>query len=226
MARFTISHHTGARESDHYDLMIEQGEVLRTWRVPALTFAIPQAARQIKDHRKVYLDYEGEIEGKRGHVKIWDTGVYAVEEWTAQRIRIAIVGRQIKARLLLERAADHPEDAEPRWTIVDAALPLRKAAAGFLRSDGLGDAPTPELADLRVALSHEEQKILALVDQYSRGGAVEWSLVETDPELRRRIGSEGARWRHPWFSEAKTFADKIDELARLLTKHRPTGGSS
>ena len=59
MPRFTVSRHTGSKEGDHFDLLLEHGETLKTWRLENTSFQFPQAARQIKDHRKTYLDYEG-----------------------------------------------------------------------------------------------------------------------------------------------------------------------
>ncbi|HYF01053.1 MAG TPA: hypothetical protein VEJ18_19170, partial [Planctomycetota bacterium] len=66
MPRFTISHHTGSKEEDHYDLFLEQGDVLKTWRLQNTVFQAAQTAVAIKDHRPAYLDHEGEVSGKRG----------------------------------------------------------------------------------------------------------------------------------------------------------------
>ena len=33
MPRFTISQHTGSKDGDHYDLMLEHGDSLKTWRL-------------------------------------------------------------------------------------------------------------------------------------------------------------------------------------------------
>lgn len=243
MARFTVSHHTGSKEGDHYDLMLEEGDVLKTWRIHNPVFHAPQEATQIKDHRKLYLDFEGEIAEHRGRVKVWDTGVYTVDEWGPDRIRVALMGRQLRLRVLLERGKEEaPRPAKPRsedpprkrpatppggvesgvrWTVVDAALEVRKSAAAFLRGEGLADAPTPELAELRTALAHEEQKIMAVVDQYARGGTVEWSLAEADAEVFKRVEKEKARWQHPWLAAAKEHAERLAELTSLLRRHRP-----
>lgn len=217
MPRFTISRHTGSKEGDHYDLMIEEGEALKTWRIATPSFQAPQAARQIKDHRKLYLEYEGEISDKRGTVRIWDTGVYAVDVWDENRIQIAVVGRVLRTRLRLERGK---EDA---WTVSDATGEVRKIAAALLRGEGLGEAPTPELDELRTALAHEEQRIMAVVDQFARGGTVEWSLAEIDSEVVRKIESQKARWQHPWLAAAKAHAEHVAELAAALRRQRPAG---
>jgi hypothetical protein len=221
MTRFTLSHHTGSKEGEHYDFMLERGDGLATWRLDSPTFQTPQKARQLKDHRKNYLDYEGEITGGRGRVRIWDTGVYLVDQWDDRHIRVALVGRQVRTRVRLDRMEADGTAKEPVWTVMDAANVIRKNASAFLRDFSLEDAPTPELGDLRTALAHEEHKILAVVDQYTHGGTVEWSLMEIDPEIRRKIESEKARWQHPWLAAAKAYADKLEELTSLLREYQP-----
>lgn len=221
MPRFTISFHSGSKDGDHYDLMLEHGDGLKTWRLVNTAFQIFQVARQIKDHRKSYLDYEGEISGDRGRVKIWDTGTYSVDEWKDERIQVALVGKTLRTRLVFTLGPKHPEDSDPRWNIGDATQELRKATAALLRGASLDDAPNAELSDLRAALADEERKILSLVDQYTRGGSIDWSRTDLDSEVRKRIDSERARWQHPWLAAAKGYAEKLGELTELLRQSRP-----
>lgn len=74
-ASFVILHHR-QRDGDHWDLMIEQADGLATWRLDRYpkgeTTTI--AARRIHDHRKAYLEYEGELSGGRGSVERVDGG--------------------------------------------------------------------------------------------------------------------------------------------------------
>jgi hypothetical protein len=77
--RFVILEHD--HPVRHWDLMLEAGSVLRTWRlaeIPALGKEIDATA--LGDHRVMYLDYEGPVSGDRGSVKRWDGGTYAEEE--------------------------------------------------------------------------------------------------------------------------------------------------
>jgi len=226
MPRFTISHHTGSKDGDHYDLMLEHGDGLRTWRLVNTAFQAFQVARQIKEHRKTYLDFEGEISGERGRVKIWDTGTYTIDEWKDDRIQVALVGRSLKTRIVLTLGPKHPEDADPRWNVGDATQEIRKAAAALLRGASLDDAPNEDLVDLRQALAHEEHKILSLVDQYTRGGTIDWSHTDLDPDVRKRIDKERVRWQHPWLAAAKGYADKLGELTEILRQSRPKQASS
>ena len=220
MPRFTISHHTGSAEGDHYDLMLERTEALQTWRLRHTNFQDPQTAPRIKDHRKTYLDYEGEVSGGRGRVAVWDTGACAFDVDRPERIIAALSGKRVRTRLLLAELPPE-KNLPPRWSVTDAATEVRRKAAAFLRGAALEDAPTEELAALRTALSHQEQMILAQVDQYARGGAVEWSLVETDAELCRKIDRERARWQHPWLAAVREYADRIMELTELLRRQKP-----
>ncbi len=218
MPRFTISRHTGSKDGDHFDLMLECGEALKTWRIGSPAFQAKQTAQPIKDHRKTYLDYEGEVGGKRGKVEIWDSGTYAPEVWTDSRILVALTGKQFKGRILLEAPAD-PAAAD--WSLVDASAGLRKAAAGFLRGDTLEPAPTPELDQLRDALSVEERRVMAQIDLFVKGGPVHWAQAALNPELPRRIDAERLRWRHPWLDAARTYAARLGELAAQLLQYRP-----
>ena len=102
MPRFTISRHTGAKEGDHYDLFLEHGETLRTWRLERPDFSEPQEATEIDPHRKDYLDYEGEISGNRGRVRIVETGEYVAADWTPALIVVELKGRGEPVRLRIE----------------------------------------------------------------------------------------------------------------------------
>ncbi|MGF1580114.1 MAG: DNA polymerase ligase N-terminal domain-containing protein [Gemmataceae bacterium] len=75
MPRFVILEHD--HPELHWDFMLEQGDVLKTWRL----FEIPTPGATIPgelsfDHRVKYLDYEGPISGNRGSVVQWDGGIY------------------------------------------------------------------------------------------------------------------------------------------------------
>jgi len=78
MYRFVILHHQSPT-GDHWDVMLETDSALTTWSIPPqsltdLPFACP--ATRLPDHRKHYLDYEGEVPGNRGTVSHIDAGTY------------------------------------------------------------------------------------------------------------------------------------------------------
>lgn len=88
--RFVVLFHV-CREGDHYDLMIENGETLATWKLnspPEQAVRDAVQAFRIGEHRRLYLDYEGPISGNRGDVRQYDSGqcqVISLDEcWQVQ----------------------------------------------------------------------------------------------------------------------------------------------
>ena len=77
--RFVILHHQGI-DDPHFDIMLETapGSPLATWRAPLWPITVPATLVQLSDHRREYLEYEGEISGGRGHVTRIATGTYAI----------------------------------------------------------------------------------------------------------------------------------------------------
>ena len=78
LPRFVILHHQ-LPTSDHWDVMLETDSLLTTWSIPpqcpsGASFTCP--ANRLPDHRRHYLDYEGEVSGNRGTVSRVDAGTY------------------------------------------------------------------------------------------------------------------------------------------------------
>jgi hypothetical protein len=97
MPRFVILAHDWP--TPHWDLLLENGPVLRAWRLfaePAPGRVVP--AEPIADHRPHYLDYEGPVSGGRGTVQRWDTGTF---EWLAdgpERAEVELRGVKYSGR--------------------------------------------------------------------------------------------------------------------------------
>lgn len=72
--RFTLSLHYGFKPAHHYDLFIEEVNHLITYGLSTMSGAKIRASRK-KNHRKLYLNYEGAIKS-RGFVSIVLTGEY------------------------------------------------------------------------------------------------------------------------------------------------------
>jgi hypothetical protein len=75
----------------HWDLMLDYGEALRTWRLltePAMGADVP--AEALPDHRRTYLDYEGPVSGGRGTVQRWDSGAFDVESGDEGGLRLRL----------------------------------------------------------------------------------------------------------------------------------------
>lgn len=103
-----LHHVTG--DGEHWDLMLEAGDVLATWRLATPPSASTGTidAHHIGDHRKAYLDYEGPISGDRGHVRRIDRGTYFTVERSADRWIIEMNGSLCYGRYLLSRKPNTP----------------------------------------------------------------------------------------------------------------------
>lgn len=106
MPRFVILTHD--HPILHWDFMLENEAVLRTWRLSqppaagAIIFAEPLA-----DHRLAYLDYEGPVCGNRGTVRSFDRGNYVAVEETADLVVVELSGNQLNGQASLRRLS-HP----------------------------------------------------------------------------------------------------------------------
>jgi hypothetical protein len=118
MPRFVILRHelpSTARAGVHWDLMLEQDGVLRTWALaaaPGLGEAI--AADALPDHRLDYLTYEGPISGDRGEVSRWDEGTYEVRSESLGELHFRLSGSHLAAECSLTKSLE----ADQRWTFV------------------------------------------------------------------------------------------------------------
>jgi hypothetical protein len=102
MPRFVLLEHLW--DGVHWDFMLEAGEVLRTWAIDApIVAGVDLPARAIADHRRLYLEYEGEISGNRGRVRRLDEGTYRVLLWSAEHIRVELAGSQLVGEVDLRR---------------------------------------------------------------------------------------------------------------------------
>lgn len=114
-SRFVILHHTG-HGGEHWDLMLEYGDVLLAWQLfsdPTASPVFPLRARRIGDHRKRYLDYEGSISGDRGHVTRVDQGVVEIveiEELAVSKVRFQLRGRRMMGTFELHKTDEDETD--------------------------------------------------------------------------------------------------------------------
>lgn len=73
--QYAILHHTGI-DPPHFDVLFETfpGSQLAAFRVDAWPLHNRTAATPLRDHRRLYLTYEGDIPGGRGHVRRIEAG--------------------------------------------------------------------------------------------------------------------------------------------------------
>ncbi len=89
--------------------MLEGDTALLTWqllREPKSTASLPIPAKRIGDHRKAYLDYEGEVSGDRGHVTRVDRGTCELESVEHGLAVARLSGERIAGRFSLTADGD------------------------------------------------------------------------------------------------------------------------
>ena len=66
---YVVLRHAGSGEA-HYDLMFETlpGSMLATWRSAQWPIESPLQLTRLRDHRRLYLTYEGDLSQHRGTV--------------------------------------------------------------------------------------------------------------------------------------------------------------
>lgn len=112
MPRFVILSHDWPYA--HYDLMLESGNALRTWRLSEPPEEEPVAAEPLADHRLDFLEYEGPLSGERGSVTRWDSGTFEWECDTGDLIRIRAKGIRVAGDLELQKV---PRDSAPPFPL-------------------------------------------------------------------------------------------------------------
>jgi hypothetical protein len=96
MPRYVILEHDYPEQ--HWDFMLEAGNVLRTWRLARRPDATgPIEADLIFDHRLTYLDYEGPLSRDRGSVVRWDRGWFEWQEDLCDRVAVRLQGQKLHA---------------------------------------------------------------------------------------------------------------------------------
>jgi hypothetical protein len=104
MPRFILLEHTGAPDDpagQHFDLLLEAGEVCLTWRLAEIPSPAGPAvaAVEIAPHRLAWLDHEaGEVSGGRGFARRIDGGTYEpalgrnAEDAPPEHVHVRLVG--------------------------------------------------------------------------------------------------------------------------------------
>ena len=83
----------------HWDLMLESGDCLETYRVgipPEQWSNKPIEAVRISDHPLKFLSYEGVVNKGKGRVKTADCGTYEVALQNESGLKLAFAGTILK----------------------------------------------------------------------------------------------------------------------------------
>jgi hypothetical protein len=101
MPRFVLLEHD--HPYPHFDLMLEAGPVLWTWRLAALPSENPVEATRVADHRLVYLTYEGPISGGRGSVRRQEEGEFTWQSCEEGMVVVNLSGRSLRGTVSLRQ---------------------------------------------------------------------------------------------------------------------------
>jgi hypothetical protein len=109
LSAFVIQIHSGCGPT-HYDLMLESGALLATWQLAASPEGMKAGqeipARRLKEHRREYLTYEGEVSKGRGRVDRLDGGEFEIESQEESRWVFALHGGRISGEFELRRTGE------------------------------------------------------------------------------------------------------------------------
>jgi hypothetical protein len=106
--RFVIQEHM-TPEGVHWDLMLEQDDVLATFRLeqePAYCLTHDVRAEKIFDHPLRFLTYEGPVQKGTGNVKIADSGAYLRRDDRDDLLTLELNGAVLRGDFVLIRLND------------------------------------------------------------------------------------------------------------------------
>ena len=106
--KFVVQQHTTA-DSVHWDLMLESGNCLQTWRLeknPEEVMNSSAAATKIFDHPLKFLTYEGPVNKGEGRVRIADTGICQILQENNENIELNMSGQILKGKFTLTHVKD------------------------------------------------------------------------------------------------------------------------
>jgi hypothetical protein len=115
-AQFVIQEHSRQDEPVHWDLMLDAGEVLRTYRLdlpPENVAGQICTATKIHDHPLRFLTYEGSVNKGLGSVKLVDSGTYRLIEDGLESFRLDFNGEILRGEFSLARTKDDTWEFRP-----------------------------------------------------------------------------------------------------------------
>lgn len=103
--KFVIQRHERQNEPTHWDLMLESGDILETYRAgvpPEQWGKGPIEVVKIFDHPLKFLTYQGSVNKGKGSVSIADYGNYRVIKRLEDRLVLDLTGNVLKGEFLLD----------------------------------------------------------------------------------------------------------------------------
>ncbi len=107
-SRFVVQEHT-TLDGVHWDLMLEKGEVLTTFRLeqsPEAASTGTTRATKIFDHPLKFLTYEGPVQKGTGQVRIVERGTYEVPVEGEDVVALRLRGTILRGDFTLTRAKE------------------------------------------------------------------------------------------------------------------------
>ncbi len=118
MPRFVILYHqmpSESQRSNHWDLMLEDGNHLTTWELPmAPIIGNRFKVLPLADHRLKYLSYEGPLTENRGSVTRYDWGRYKMIFADDTQQIVVLYGQNLIRRVTIEKILNSIEETELR----------------------------------------------------------------------------------------------------------------
>lgn len=112
--RYVILRHEHVSEP-HFDLMFETlpGSMLATWRSEMWPIESATPLLRLRDHRRLYLTYEGDLTGSRGSVLRIADGTCEVEVGEGSVWTIKLLSGSPPQTLRIRQISDDRWQAEP-----------------------------------------------------------------------------------------------------------------
>jgi len=232
--RFVVHKHHAT--SDHYDLRLQVGDVLKSWAVPkgpSLNPADKRLAVETEDHPLDYIDFEGVIpEGEYGGgpMIVWDTGIWAPMEDVGTSLekgafKFRLAGEKLKGGWMLARLKPRPGEEEKRhWLLFKERDPAADSS-----TDMLVARPESVKSGRRIEELVEKPKPPAKPAKLNPGalpGAVKGPMpARIEPQLATATATppDSIESREIWLHEIKfdgyrTMAYKAGDEVRLITR--------
>ena len=227
--RFVVHKHHAT--SDHYDLRLELGGVLKSWAVPrgpSLNPVDKRLAVATEDHPLEYIDFEGLIpEGEYGGgpMIVWDTGTWAPMDDADKALakgafKFRLSGEKLKGGWMLARLKPKAGEDKVNWLLFKEHDPAASEAVDILAArpesvktgrliEELAEKPKPALKALKLKPGALRGAIKAPArDRYEPQLATATANPPKDPGWLHEIKLDGYR----------TMAHVSDGSAKLITR--------
>jgi len=228
--RFVVHKHSAT--SDHYDLRLQVGDMLKSWAVPkgpSLNPVDKRLAVETEDHPLEYIDFEGVIpEGEYGGgpMIVWDTGVWAPMDDVEKSLesgafKFRLSGEKLNGGWMLARLKAKPGESKRNWLLFK-----EKDLAASDTTDILAERPESVKSGRRIEDLVEKPKPAAKPVRLKPGalpGAVQAPAPERiAPQLATPSAAppkDTKGWLHEIkFDGYRTAAHLSNGEARLVTR--------